>query len=643
MKPKLTRPDLPAERTEKLNRFLQDHWKRAVDARVEQVDDDYTRWDANYYGVPAEKVRTVPFYKSSNLVVKVSRIFIDTFVARTLNVIFATKPLFVVDGFPREVREGLEQYLNRKALYNWHHYQLARDLLHRGSKNGTAVAKVVWDEKTSYKVSSEGGLPVEEKVLEWEGPYARVIPFEDFAVYPITANFMCDVEIAFHRVRYSEERAKYLAARGEWEATELEIETGLEQPSDLKREEAQTEAGVIDSQYRELQIIECHLNYAISSDPTKLYNIVALIQPKMDKLLDVYFNPNPRNKQHFYDYRPLPKEDLFYGESYCALLESLQEEVSSMHNERRNNSAIANAPVFKRRSGSNLPNPSTNWYPGKVFDLEDMDDLQLEMVGRNYDGMLDQESYDMQLAERLSGIGAVMQGYAAGMMGKRGIYNAQGTIAVMQESNQRQDTNIRDVREVLSAIAKGSYSLQAHFGEDDPMIEFFPPVMQEQIRQAMQMARSGRLEQSHFEVKASSAGANAEVEKANLMTMAQLLERYGGQVQQLVTQLANPKLNPAIRMVINDTLTMQRWMAARVMRAYNELDVEGVLPDARAAIERIIPGGGRGTQDNAEPVGQSGAGGMEPGGAGQPSFPLTRENLAGFSEMADTAAGMGRA
>lgn len=634
MKLKLTRPDLSADRAEKLNRFLQDHWKRASDARVEQVDDDYTRWDANYYGVPAEKVRTVPFYKSSNLVVKVSRIFIDTFVARTLNVIFATKPLYVVDGFPREVREGLEQYLNRKALYNWHHYQLARELLHRGAKNGTAVAKVVWDQASSWTVESEGGMPVEEEIVEWEGPCARVIPFEDFAVYPITANFMRDVEIAFHRVRYSEERAKHLVARGEWELSLEDVEAALDIPRDLKRTDAQSEAGVVDSQYREMQAVECHLSYAIGSDPAKLYNIVGVIQPRTDRLIDVYFNPNPRNKQHFYDYRPLPKEDLFYGESYCSLLESLQEEVSSMHNERRNNSAIANAPVFKRRSGSNLPNPSSNWYPGKVFDLEDMDDLQLEMVGRNYDGMLDQESYDMQLAERLSGIGAVMQGYAAGMMGKRGIYNAQGTIAVMQESNQRQDTNIRDVREVLSAIAKGSYSLQAHFGSDDPMIEFFPPAMQTQIHQAMVMARSGRLEQSHFEVKASSAGANAEIEKANLMTMAQVLERYGGQVQQLTAQLANPKLNPAIRLVINDTLAMQRWMAARVMRAYNELDVEGILPDAKAAIERIMPGGGQGTQGNAESAVQSGEGGMDPGTAGPAGFSLTRENLAGFSQMA---------
>lgn len=630
--PTIIRPELSDERKKELNDYLQQHWRRALEARQQQVDNDYARWDRNYFGIPAEKVRTVPFYKSSNFVVKLIRMFLDTFVARTLNIVFATRPLYVVDGFPAEVKEALEFYVNRKALYEWHHYKLFKEILFRGNKNGTSVTKVVWDQQTTTEVTLDGDIPRETAVITRDGPDASVVPFEDWAAYPITANCMSEVLIKFHRVRYPEEKAKWLRREGIWELTEQELESALKEPADLKREQTQVESGVQDRQYRELQVAECHTNYAIGSDPDRLYSICGVIQPDTNKLIDCYYNPFPLNQELFYDYRPFPREDFIYGESMCELLEQGQEESSCIHNERRNNAAVANAPVWKRRSGSLVPNPSTNWYPGKVFDLDDMDDLQLEMVGRNYDSMLDQENYVMQLSERLSGIGAVMQGYAAGMMGKRGIYNAAGTIALLQESNQRQDTNIRDAREVLSAVAKASYMLQARFGrKDDPTIGYFPDKIQEQIRQALIMSTPQRVSQSQFEVKASTAGANKEVERQNLMALATVLAQYGQQAQQLVQLLANPKVNQSIRLVANDVLSMHRWMAQRLLRAYDELDVEGVLPDVRTAIETTVPGGGRTTADLA--TGASAGGGMELGEPGTPSPALTREGLAAISGM----------
>jgi hypothetical protein len=300
----------------------------------------------------------------------------------------------------------------------------------------------------------------------------------------------------------------------------------------------------------------------------------------------------------------------------CQILEQLQEETSTIHNDRRNNSYISNAPVFKRRSGSLLPSPSSNWYPGKVWDLEDMTDFEIMQIGRNYDDMMTQEQFGLQLGERLSGIGAVQQGYAAGMMGKRGIYNASGTLALLSESNQRQDTNIKDVREVLSSLGRISCALQSAFGSDDPMIATLPEELQQQVRMALSSATPRSLEVAHFEVKASNAGSNRETERQSVMQMAQVLNQYAVAVQQLSVQLVNPQLNPGLRLIINDVIKMQRWMAARILRAWDEYDIEEVLPNAKAAIESVIPGGGAGTAEAAARRSQAGmefAGGPPPG------------------------------
>ena len=115
--PEIIRPDSSwgPEKQEELQKYLLEHWRRAEQVRAGQVMDDYVRWDKNYNGVPREKTRNTPWPRSSNIVVKLIRIFVDTFVARSLNIIFATRPLYTVSGFDRELKDALENYLNRKA------------------------------------------------------------------------------------------------------------------------------------------------------------------------------------------------------------------------------------------------------------------------------------------------------------------------------------------------------------------------------------------------------------------------------------------------------------------------------------------------------------------------------------------------
>lgn len=637
MKVEIIRPDISDTQWETLERYLLDHYERAKDARTEQVDSKYSRWEANYYGKPAEEIRTVPWYKSSNFVVKVVRIFIDTFCARTLNIIFATRPLYNIDGYPSDVKEALELYLNRKALNEWGHYQLAQGMLTRGGKNGTTICKTLHTTETEIDVMpGEGGSRYQEnEVITFSGSRSRIIPFEDFFLYPITANYLEEAVIKFHRIRYVEEVALEKLRGGKWDMTEEDLEVALQMPKDVKKLETQEDGGVVDRHLKELEVIECYHRWELVEGSGKYYSLICLIQPQLNKMIDCYFNPYPRNLECFTDYRPSPKEDFFFGESWVEVLEASQEEVSGMHNDRRNNSFIASAPVFKRRSGSLLPNPSTNWYPGKVFDLEDMADFEAVTIGRAANDTLQEEAVVLQYCERLMGLSPVMQGMSAGAMGKKGMYNTGGTLAVLAEGNQRQDTNIRDFRCVLSRIAKTAYTLQSYYGKDDPAIDAFPAKVQEQIRRALDMSSATRLANTTFEVKASNAGANSEVGKANLMQMASILGQYGNQVQGMVQQLANPQLNPSIRLVMNDVIKMQAWMAKRLLRAWDEYDAEEMLPDV-VAIEQTVPGGGKGTKTEIEGAGQ---GGMVNGGAGPAGGPLSREGLQSLSQMLESMGG----
>jgi hypothetical protein len=581
---------------EQLQSYLADHWTRAEQARFQQVDEKYDKWRTQYEAIPAQKMRSLPWPGASNFVVPISRMFIDTFVARTLNIVFATRPLYTLDFLPTEVKDHTEKYLNRKALYDWKHYELCRKLLYRGAKNGTVVVKtpyVVEEEIDITPGASESGEDyTESTVVTFEGPQSTPIPFEDFFLYPITCNELEDAEIKFHRIRFVEEEAKRRLYKWRETNSRIDVDELLKQckmPTDIKRSQEQADAGVTDNLLRELQLVEAHLRYPLTNDPTKYFQVICMLEPTTRKLVDVYYNPYVRNLRIFQDYRPAPKEDFFFGESWCQILEQAQEEASVIHNDRRNNSYIANSPVFKRRKGSLLPNPSTNWYPGKVWDLEDMADFEVVQIGRNYNDMLAEENHILMLAERLVGIGAVQQGNASGMMGKRGIYNAAGTLAVLSESNQRQDTNIRDIRQVLGAIGKLSFLLQREYGSNDPIIDMFPPSVASKIREGIGLATPTVLAHNYFKIEASNAGANAEAEKASLMQMAQVVGQYGQSVPQMAQMLMTME-NPIMRGLLLQTARMHKWMAAKLIRSMGEMDSDGLLPDIVGAFSQGAQG-----------------------------------------------------
>jgi len=200
----------------------------------------------------------------------------------------------------------------------------------------------------------------------------------------------------------------------------------------------------------------------------------------------------------------------------------------------------------------------------------------------------------------------------------------------MSESNQRQDTNIRDIREVLGHVGKVHLTLQAAYGTNDPALEEFEPRVQEQIREALALS-ARTIMRSRFEVKTSSAGVNREVERQSFMTMLGVLNQYGQTAIQLGTQLANQQLNPILRLIMNDTVRMMRWMAVRLLRTFDVWEAEGVLPDVSRAVGAVIPGGGQGTPEE----GSMGAGmsGAEQGGVAATPFPIQRAGLESMAQV----------
>jgi hypothetical protein len=95
-------------------------------------------------------------------------------------------------------------------------------------------------------------------------------------------------------------------------------------------------------------------------------------------------------------------------------------------------------------------------------------------------------------------------------------------------------------------------------------------------------------------------------------------------------QLADPKLNPAMRDVMSKVVDMQRWLACRLLKELDEWDATEKIPDVLAAIQANQQRAGGGPQQAAI---QGGQGNMVTGGSGNPPPPISRSQLEAVASL----------
>src|SRR5439155_20524517 len=134
-------------------------------------------------------------------------------------------------------------------------------------------------------------------------------------------------------------------------------------------------------------------------EPGRPHSIICVFDPQRkdpSSILKCYFNPY--DEDPFADFHFMPREELFYDYCVPEILEQAQEEQAQVHNSRRDASTITNTPGWLKKRGANVPNPSSTWYPNKVFEVDSMDDLQVLQLRPQYSAMLEEENSIVQAA-----------------------------------------------------------------------------------------------------------------------------------------------------------------------------------------------------------------------------------------------------
>jgi hypothetical protein len=633
---------------QKLQNYCVDKFWASVTARNNQIQGMYQRWLDNYAGRPLQTVRTTPFYKASNFVPQLIRMHTDILSARILGFIFGTKPLWrprtLVTGssISNETLLAIGEWMEGICMNGIEFYEPVDTAIFLTCKCGTQVLKSVWANDSVWAGSAgaqpnRGPVEVREEGLEFD-----VVPFDDFFPYPVTARTSKQTICNFHRLRFAKEEVEYRKSLRIWDerASELLLRLAGRTSEGNPRDADANLSGIaltVDV-IRPYTVIEGWIKYELS--PGRISSLVVTFNPyskTRDGLLRVVYDWTPRAQGVFTDFRIMPRENLYWGYSIPEILEQSQEEQAQIHNARRDANLISNVPGWKKKRLADVGNPGTEWYPGKVFELDAMDDLDVLQFPVSYNSLIEEENALLQLSERYTGISVAMQGFGAGQVGKRGVYSSMGTMALLAEGNKRLDIYTRRLRRPFHSIGSQIFQAYKNFKTGAPEWNQYGRVG-ELLQQAFSLNEPEGFRGFFFDIGASEASANKEVDRQNLLLMANTMSAYYKEIMSLVPMVAQAPPGSPFQELGLQVLDGARDLANRILFAFDVYDRTKLIPDVRAILggqqppprpqaadEMGLPQAEGGVQpsqlqDLSRAVGQvAGGAGQAPGG-GIPGF-----------------------
>jgi hypothetical protein len=592
--PNPTALSLSDDRKRTLVGFLTEKFGQCVQARSAQIESKYTRWLDNYSGKPLETIRTTPFYRASNFVPQLIRMHTDILSARIFGLILATKPMWrintLVEGMSHEDLEAMSLCMDSIGKFQVRLAEILDSGVYRAFKTGHCMLKGPWIEDRRWRVSgmSEDGKTLKQSEVTKSYLDLRPLAFDDVWVNPITVQYLRDARQIYHRLRLTKEQVQWRADNNLWNpAACAKVLNTPEQSGGTARDAQSNEAGIAltPDVTQPYTAVEATLDYELESGKT--YEIVVVFNPKVsgpDGFLRGYYNPYERLRNNYAEIKFLPREDFIYGYSIPEILEQSQEEQAQIHNARRDSNTIGNIPTFKKKRYADQPNPSAEWYPGKVFELEAMDDMDVLNLNVSYNSMIDEEKFLLFLAEQYSGVQAPMQGYGAGVLqGKRGIYNSGGTLAMLAEGNRRLDIFLYRARYPFHELGQLIYQSYKQFRPDGAEYRAWGK-NGDAFKKSFTITEPGDYPGFFFNITAADASANKEVDRTALLLMANTMAGYYRQIVEAaatVTQL--PQGHP-LKEVLITVLDGAKDLASRLLFSFDIGDRGRLLPDVRTLL-----------------------------------------------------------
>jgi len=374
---------------EVLARMIQDE----INASLRSLEDFHAKiktWNLAYEGVLSRKDE--PWDDCSNLHIPLTQWQSDATAANIHTTVFGTSPAIHIEprrGGSVDAAAELEDWLQFQSDGIGLRQAKGKQLSLATTKHGTAIAKLTqdkWQETVrAVKRDNEGISDVVEITRQRQAARLDFVPIRDFVLCPAEALTIKDALGVGDRKRVRLAQVRVWERDGFYEPGTTKALTEEQAAPDEQATETQDEIGVKPSGH-ESKVLDTYTRWEMiwalpltrtekgwKYDPKKGYERDCLITILGTKpiIARCILYPWFHNRRHYIPFRLLPREGEFWGRSVPGLLEHLQDEINTEHNQRADLRTIRLKPPLIAAKGSQIEDEEgknqIDFGPGRVI------------------------------------------------------------------------------------------------------------------------------------------------------------------------------------------------------------------------------------------------------------------------------------
>lgn len=620
----------------RLASYIEEELSRHLSERGDFVN-DLERWQRDYNAAPSTETATFPFQGASTIIIPLAAISIEAIHSRTMTTLFAINQFTVVKAQHKDwsdTTQPLQKFLDHELLNNVKIYGPLNNTILEITKFGSGVIKTGYEKitKTAVRKVKEDSEEEEEfTVIVKQGITVESVPVSRFLMPfaftdPQTASWCGEShEDTPYTMRqnevsglFREKSFEKLRAHFSSTASSSNANSGTE-----FTKKQQEKDNMIPNWPQSIPWYELWIGFDVdksedspiidgqpSSNEERLTNnfdkeLCVLFHRESKSFLSIRYNWNDDLRRPYLTGNYFPIEHRWNGIGVCKQSEQFQREITTQHRQRLDNATLANVRMIKISKLSGY-GPNEPIFPGKMWFVDNMDDVETFQLGEVYSSSYSNESQSLLYHQQRTGINEVNLGMP--QVGTPG--TATSDLARIQEGNKKFDFVYRNIKTLVNNTIKQSVIGIKQFGphsltyydkvEDGNLVKLF-------FKQDVELIRHGLL----VEISAAGQQENKLLDRNNWQQIASTLTGYYDSLLALAERTGDQQLMLAIT---NKGLTA----ATEAMKQYLEsFDIKN--------IDRI-------TFNRAESNGT-----LPTAPAGAPSGPISPEQITGMAGGNGTA------
>jgi len=536
--------------------------KDIEDAMISWLDTELTNHDAerspyladlasqqrDYIAKRPTAPNTFPFLNSANIIIPLTAIAFEAVHARTMQTLYAL-PQHVSVKLPSQfddIDADVEKYLNRTLLDSIKIRTKMEPAIMELEKFGTGIARTGYEDITRKAVfESEDGKEEEVEVVISRGstidsvPNSRYLqPFQ--SQDPQVSPWVGEIHTFTPTQVWSLEKANFLK-----KGTTKSLQTWVDNQSTRDQDTQGYERALDDATNRvailpkELTFYEIWTDYDLGKGP----QAICIWYHRGSRTISSLWNNWHRDLRRPYrkgNYIPI--EFRWTGIGIAKQNEQFQEEVTTQHRQRIDNATIANSQMFKVLKNSSI-SPNESIYPGKMWFVDSMDDIQAMPMSDVKASSYNNESQAVIFSQQRTGINELTLGMP--QVGTPG--TATDTGARVQESARKFDYVYGNIREFDLSIVKDTVLNLVQFGAREAEIFKYlskGPEVEMFFKNPFDLFKNWLI----MEISIVGANANKLLDRQSWQQITQGAQQYF----EGLAKFAEMKQDPAIMMSIAD-------------------------------------------------------------------------------------------